>query len=323
MDYWRRVDESVAKMVEAAGPGANTLVVSDHGFGPLHKYCSFNVWLMQEGLLRLKRDAATVAKRLAFSLGITPEFAFKMSRKVSAGNAKAKRGVTADRTARGKLNRLFLSFNNVDWTRTKVFSKGNYGQLFVNLKGREPLGTVEPGAEYERVRDDLIKRLRSIVDPATGNPLVGEVFKREELFQGKHVETAPDVCFLPADMRYISIGDMDFTSNRFIVDAFGISGGHRMHGVFVANGPRIARGKRLDAAHITDLTPTMLHLLDQPVVDDMDGRVLEEALAEEFARTHSVKRVGATGGHEAADADLTADETGEIRERLRELGYLG
>lgn len=323
MEYWTRVDESVGRMVEAAGPDANTFIVSDHGFGPLHKYCSFNVWLLQQGLLSLKRDAATLVKRLAFALGVTPEFAFKMSRRVSAGGAKAKRGVTADRTARGKLNKLFLSFNNVDWSRTTVYSKGNYGQLFINLKGREPYGTVSPGAEYERVREDLIKRLRSIKDPATGEPLIGDVFKREELFHGRHVENAPDVCFLPADMRYISIGDMDFTSNRFIVDAFGISGGHRMHGVFVASGPSIRPGVSLENAHITDLTPTMLHLLNQAVVDDMDGRVLEEILDPEFLRENAIRTVAATGGHEAASADISADETGEIKERLRELGYLG
>lgn len=323
MEYWRRVDDSVGQMVDAAGPNANTFIVSDHGFGPLHKYCSFNVWLMQQGLLRLKRDAATLVKRLAFSLGVTPEFAFKLSRRVSAGGAKAKRGVTADRTARGKLNKLFLSFNNVDWSRTTVYSKGNYGQLFVNLKGREPYGTVSPGAEYEKVRDDLVRRLRAIQDPETGKPLVGDVFKREELFHGQHVENAPDVCFLPADMRFISIGDMDFTSNRFVVPAFGISGGHRMHGILVANGPSIQRGKAASAAHITDLTPTMLHLMGQPLVDDMDGRVLEEIVDPAFMRENAVRTVAATGGHEASDADLTADETGEIKERLRELGYLG
>ena len=246
-----------------------------------------------------------------------------MSRKVKSGGAKAKRGVTADRTARGKLNKLFLSFNNVDWSTTKVYSKGNYGQLFVNLKGREPGGTVSPGTEYEAVRDDLIRRLRAITDPATGTPLIGEVFKREELFHGRHVESAPDVCFLPADMRYISIGDMDFTSNRFIVDAFGISGGHRMHGIFAAHGPSIRRGMALGAAHITDLTPTMLHLLGQPIVDDMDGRVLEDILDPAFLQANPIRSVAATGGHEAADADLSADETGEIKDRLRELGYLG
>jgi predicted AlkP superfamily phosphohydrolase/phosphomutase len=173
------------------------------------------------------------------------------------------------------------------------------------------------------VRDDLVRRLRAITDPTTGEPLVGEVFKREEIFHGRHVQNAPDVCFLPADMRFISIGDMDFTSNRFVVDAFGISGGHRMHGILVANGPAIRPGTASPRAHITDLTPTMLHLLGRPVVDDMDGRVLEEIIDPTFLRENPVRTVGATGGHEAADADLTDDETGEIKERLRELGYLG
>lgn len=323
MGYWAKVDACVEELVESAGPSCTTLLVSDHGFGPLHKYCSFNVWLLQQGLLRLKSDAATMVKRLAFALGITPEFAFKLSRRVPAGGAKAKRGVTADRGARGKLNKLFLSFNNVDWQQSTVYSKGNYGQLFVNLKGREPYGTVEPGAEYERVREDLIRRLRDVKDPSTDKPLIGEVFKREDLFHGRHVESAPDVCFLPADMRYISIGDMDFTSNRFIVDAFGISGGHRMHGIFAAHGPNVRPGVRLDSAHITDLTPTMLYLLGQPVVDDMDGHVLEGIFDEEFVRANPIRTVAATGGHEAVDADLSADETGEIKERLRELGYLG
>jgi predicted AlkP superfamily phosphohydrolase/phosphomutase len=323
LDYWSRVDDEVGRMVEAAGPDTHTLLVSDHGFGPLHKYCSFNVWLMQQNLLSLKRDAATRVKRLAFALGLTPELAFKLSRRVSAGRAKAKRGLTADRSARGKLNELFLSFNNVDWSRTAVYSKGNYGQLFLNLKGREPAGTITPGVEYDRVRDDLIRRLREIRDPSTGAPLLGPVFKREELFWGPHVDEAPDVCFLPADMRYISLGDMDFTSNRFIVDAFGISGGHRMHGILVLHGPAVRAGGTIDSARITDLAPTMLHLLGQPVADDMDGRVLEELLRDEFLRSNPVRTARARGGRAVQEADLTAEESGEIKERLRELGYLG
>jgi predicted AlkP superfamily phosphohydrolase/phosphomutase len=309
-DYWRRVDDEVGAMVEAAGRDAHTMLVSDHGFGPLHKYCSFNVWLMQQGLLVLKGDAATRVKRIAFSLGLTPEFAFKMSRRISAGGKKTKRGVTADRSARGKLNQLFLSFNDVDWSRTKVYSKGNYGQLFINLKGREPQGIVSPGAEYERVRDELISRLKGIEDPRSGSPLLGQIFKREDLFWGPHVEEAPDVCFLPTDMRYISIGDMDFTSNKFIVDAFGISGGHRMHGILVLHGPNVRPGSSTASARIMDLAPTMLHLLGQPVIEDMDGRVLEELLTPEFMSSNPVRTAAGIAGREAED-------------RLRELGYLG
>ncbi len=321
--YWRTVDDEVGALVDAAGAGVTTLIVSDHGFGPLHKYCSFNVWLMQQGLLRLKRDAATLAKRLAFAVGVTPELAFKLSRRVPAGRRRARRGVTADRDARGKLDRLFLSFNNVDWSRTQVYSKGNYGQLFLNVRGREPWGIVNPGSEYDRVRDDLLRRLARLEDPATGKPLIGEIYKREELFSGPHLDQAPDVCFLPADMRYVSIGDMDFTSNRFVVDAFGITGGHRMHGVLIVSGAAIQAGRALDEVHITDLTPTMLYLLGQPVVDDMDGRVVTELLTTEYAASNPVRKVEAAPSPTPNQFDLGADESREIKERLRELGYLG
>jgi predicted AlkP superfamily phosphohydrolase/phosphomutase len=320
-DYWKRVDDEIARMIETAGPATNSLLVSDHGFGPLHKYCSFNVWLMQQGLLRLKRDARTTVKRLAFALGVTPELAFKVSRRLPT--TKAKRGVTADRRKRGLLNELFLSFNDVDWNRTTVYSKGNYGQLFVNLAGREPYGVVTEGVEYERVRDDLIRRLREIRDPRAGTPLIGGVFKREELYSGPHLDEAPDVCFLPDDMRYISIGDMDFTSNTFIVDAFGISGGHRMHGIFVAHGPAIRAGGRAVNARIVDVAPTLLHLVGQPIPDDVDGRVVEEVLSDSFVAGRTVRRVPATAARPPLDAAVDGDESREIRDRLRELGYLG
>ena len=35
--------------------------------------------------------------------------------------------------------------NAVDWSRTRAYSFGNIGQIYVNLRGREPEGIVEPG----------------------------------------------------------------------------------------------------------------------------------------------------------------------------------
>ncbi|MCC7292900.1 MAG: alkaline phosphatase family protein [Phycisphaerales bacterium] len=61
---------------------------------------------------------------------------------------------------------------DVDWSKTKAFaSPGYYGQIFINLKGREPQGVVEPG-NYERYRDDLIRRLEAMPGP-DGDPKGG------------------------------------------------------------------------------------------------------------------------------------------------------
>ena len=53
--------------------------------------------------------------------------------------------------------KAFLSLDDVDWPRTTVYSVGNFGQMYVNVKGREPEGGVEPGEALEQVLQRLEK----------------------------------------------------------------------------------------------------------------------------------------------------------------------
>jgi predicted AlkP superfamily phosphohydrolase/phosphomutase len=50
-DFWIRVDRAVGRLVEAAGPDTDVLVVSDHGFGPIHRELRMWGWLRREGLV--------------------------------------------------------------------------------------------------------------------------------------------------------------------------------------------------------------------------------------------------------------------------------
>src|SRR5262245_60412434 len=48
---------------------------------------------------------------------------------------------------------------DVDWDRTVAWSEGGYcARVFLNVRGREPRGIIEPG-DYERTRDDIRARL--------------------------------------------------------------------------------------------------------------------------------------------------------------------
>jgi predicted AlkP superfamily phosphohydrolase/phosphomutase len=304
-----------------AGADPLVLIASDHGFGPAHKYCSLNIWLLQEGFLKLKPDVATRGKKLMFSLGLTPEFAFKVTRRIP-GALRPARGVSSKPGASKLLGKFFLSFNDVDWTRSVAFSKGNYGQIYVNLKGREPDGVVTED-QYEAVRDSIIERLRALKDPATGGTWVGQVFRREDIYNGPLVGDAPDIAFLPADMRYLPLGNADFTSNKFMVDAFGISGCHRMDGVMIANGNGIERGHTLDSAKIYDMAPTLLYLIDQSIPEDMDGRVLEEMIPAAFASTHALRFSSRGDDQKTNGVEYSDEENADVMERLKSLGYLG
>ena len=320
--YFDRVDEIVGRLVELAGPDAIVCVASDHGFGPAHKYCSFNIWLLQEGFLKLKSDAMTRLKRTMFNLGLTPELAFKVVKKLPLGALRPSRGVSNQPGASSLLSKLFLSFNDVDWDRTVAFSKGNYGQIYVNLQGREPHGAV-PSSEYDSVCEAIVARLKALKDPATGEPWADQVFRREQIYQGPRVSDAPDVAFLPRDMRYLPLGNADFTSNKFMVDAFGISGCHRMHGVLITTGGAVEPGLRATGARIVDVTPTLLYLTGQPLPGDMDGQVLTEMISAEYLDATPIKLTSELGAEKAGEVEFLPEENEEIIERLKSLGYMG
>jgi predicted AlkP superfamily phosphohydrolase/phosphomutase len=319
--YFNRVDEIIGRLIELAGQDSLVLIASDHGFGPAHKYCSLNMWLLQEGFLKLKSDVATRAKKLMFSLGLTPELAFKLTRKVPRTFRPA-RGVSSQPGASKLLGKFFLSFNDVDWNRSVAFSKGNYGQIYINLKDREPHGIVT-NEQYEGVRNNIIERLRALTDKSTGAAWVGKVFRREEIYSGPLVDQAPDIAFLPADMSYLPLGNADFTSNKFMVDAFGISGCHRMDGVMIARANGIERGLKLEAARIYDIMPTLIYLSGEGVPEDVDGRVLTEMISAEYLAAHPIRFAAKTGDEPADEIELSEAENSDVIERLKSLGYVG
>jgi predicted AlkP superfamily phosphohydrolase/phosphomutase len=321
-NYFRRVDEIVGRLIELAGSGAMVWIASDHGFGPAHKYCSFNNWLLQEGFLQLKKDAVTRLKKLMFSAGITPENAFKLVKKLPLGKLRPARGVGNTAGASKALSTFFLSFNDVDWRRTKAFSKGNYGQIYVNLKGREANGSVEE-SDYDEVCTAIIARLKALKDPQNGEPWVGRIHRREEIYKGERVADAPDLSFLPRDMRYLPLGSADFTSNKFMVEAFGISGCHRMEGVMIASGEAIKQSFDAVQTSIYDVTPTILYLSGHEVPEDMDGQILESIIDENFLKANPLRFAAQAGVDDAREAEYTDEENAEVIERLKSLGYMG
>ncbi len=102
---------------------------------------------------------------------------------------------------------------------------------------------------------------------------------------------------------------------------------HDPTGVVAFWGKDIAAGVELDDASVLDITPTLLALMGMPVADDMDGKVLSNAIDPAFLRAHPVSR---TDTYETGDNDASGDGTepiespidDEVRERLRALGYI-
>ena len=319
--YFQHLDASIGQLVEEAGDDALVVIMSDHGMGPCHNMIVLNNWLLNVGLLRLKDHPLSGFKRRLFEAGFTLRNVHRLVDKVGlAKHAEYKALYSVDRI----LKRVFLSFGDVDWSRSVAYSFGrSVGPIYLNVKGREPQGIVPPGQAYLRLRDEIAAMAREFTDPETGRELVGRVLYREEVYHGPYLEEAPDLILLPADERDKFYGLADFGANGVVQPMYRYSGMHRDHGLLIMTGPCVRAGGQILGASIVDLAPTILYAMGVPVPEDMDGRVLLEAFAE--PSTHERPQpnpVSATEVLRDEEASYTLAEASEIERRLRRMGYL-
>ncbi len=321
---YQAVDNAVQSLLDQAGDGVHTCIMSDHGGGGFYEAFFTNNWLMDQGLLKIRRQGWSRLRYWLFRMGLTINTLFPMANAIVArlGGQKLKRRISPMNQGIGRLSGLFLSEADIDWSRTKAYSAGGFGQIRINLRGRQPQGIVAPGDEFESLRDRIIQGLASVTVPSTGKPYLGRAYKSEELFHGPEFDRLPDIVCVPYDERYVDIG-LGFISNKQFDTVSIVSGTHRLEGIVLLRGPDVQAGVELQGANIVDLAPTILYLLGLPVPDDMDGRVLVQALREERLRAQPVEFVSAASAStEEVARDLTKEEDEEIRDHLRGLGYL-
>jgi predicted AlkP superfamily phosphohydrolase/phosphomutase len=333
---YRNIDGLIGEYLEMLPEGTTTFIMSDHGAGPFHKIVYLDRWLKQRGYLKYKESIErSSVRKTAFN-------AFRRAyiglRKLLPRTAKDLLKSTLPEMRRKIESHLMMA--HIDWEKTRAFYLGiESTRIFINLKGRFPQGTVQPGAEYERLRDEIISKLAEIRDPDTGEPVLARAYRGEEVYWGNALPNAPDILVLWKDDRYItrkSYGIEGDEDSDAIVDdnlRFGEigelmsleqTGTHRPHGIFHIQGEGIKADEELVGAEIIDIAPTLLYLLDLPVPSDMDGKVLEDAVTADYLAEHPVRRIE-SGGDESqgrGESAYTDEEAEKIEERLRSLGYI-
>ena len=322
IEFWRKLDRGVGEIVDALPEGTAVLLMSDHGFGAIEHYVNFNVWLLQRGDIALQDSFYVKQKKWCYDRGVTPAAFYKLMVRLGlarqrVGRFRGKQTSWIERMAES----AFLSRRHIDWSRTKAYAQGNFGQIFVNQKGRQPQGCVAP-EDVRPYLDDLKAALREIPHPETGEPLVEAIYERDELYHGPHAHLGPDLTVVPKDWRYRTIGLHDFTTNTVIGPAFGPTGDHRTTGVLIAHGPAFRTGASPEGASLLDVAPTVLHLLGVPVPDDMDGRVLTEILDPSVVVPPAPREESAGVGVEPVAVGYSDEDEAEVQKRLADLGYL-
>lgn len=313
-----QVDDGVGEMIKAADEETTIVLMSDHGFGPMKGFMHVNNFLLDKGYLVLKSGGMSAIKRALFRAGITPQ---NVHLTLKALKLDLRRKVNRGR-AYGMLRRFFLSFDDVDWTKTRAFALGHIGQIYINLKGRQPSGIVAPGDEYEKLRDQIRADLVKLKHPDTGEQMIARVLNREEIYHGALLDNTPDLLLLPADFKYVAFGESEFASNKIVGPTLGHTGHHRLEGIGAVIGPHVQVGAQIQNASLVDLAPTILYALGLPIPPDMDGRVLTEAFTPEFVQETALQY----GTENAVRTDFggtySDDEEAEVIQRLADLGYV-
>jgi predicted AlkP superfamily phosphohydrolase/phosphomutase len=233
------MDRLVGEAMRLLPPGTRLIVLSDHGFATWRWSVNYNTWLAQNGYIALTGAS----------------------------------GATMDLTALFDQGQFWP---NVDWSRTRAYVMG-LGGLYINLKGREKQGIVEPGEEYENLRREIITRLEGWVDEAAGLHPVAKVYTREEAYGGFDPVYIPDGIITNNPGYRVSwqtsLGGMP----RALIETNDQvwSGDHcSLHppsvpGVIFANAP--IKGENL---YIGDLYPTLLALFGAEAPYPVDGKNL-------------------------------------------------
>lgn len=338
LNVYRKMDHIVGYLLDHLSEDTVLFIMSDHGAGLCsNKTLYLNNWLCKEGLLEYKdfrpqqgSGNSQRLKRLLYTklLGGLPRDFWKALPRETRDQVRKRFPVVFNKMA----SQFFFSRINMD--ETKAYAEESKNFIWVNLKGREARGTVRPGREYEEVRERIIHGLLGEKDPGSGEPVVDNVLRREDIYHGDNFEKAPDLVVTFKDLGYVprpsytvSPGVVLKTIPRLELEQSEsntrANARHLPNGILLMRGKGIRPGRKIDGAKIMDLAPTILYTMGLPVPTDMDGKVLESAYQESVLLEKPIS-VDSVELPEPAVQDMvySPEEEEAIRQRLGDLGYL-
>lgn len=276
------IDGYIGQLAARLNTSDTLLVLSDHGFNGISAYFYVNSWLLQNGYLETRLTRRTSGRR-------PPSF----------------------------WRRLFPGYKvDIAWERSRAYSYGptSWG-IDVNLTGRTPCGCV-PVEEYQPLRDELVRRLSELAGSDRTGKLFSKVLTREQVYSGPFLDSIPDILLVPTSTGYAL--KRDPSRKRVIEPCREPKACHTPTGLIILHGDSIPSGRRVNA-NLIDVAPTVLCLLGVPIPDDMDGKVIAEALQPHFLRDHPPAYRPPRPVERCADSRA---EDEEVSDRLRQLGYI-
>ncbi|WP_247009112.1 alkaline phosphatase family protein [Halorientalis litorea] len=306
LEGWKRIDDALGRFLEQ---DVNVLLMSDHGSAPIEKIFHVNTWLERNGFLELDMNEAVTGFFERVGLTRTRVRAVVNT----LGIADALKRVTPDSMVNslpeetGAINQAYAT-DLIDWDASVAVASGQ-GPIYLNPQLSD--------SGRERAITEITEGLESLTLPGSDAPTVREVRRGDEVYSGRFAAEAPDLVLDQGPGVHV---DGDFGGEDLYRDLGEWSMLNARDGIFMGHGPDVQSASLDDHAEILDLAPTILHLLDCPVPETLEGRVVTEMFAEgSDPAERPVERV------EPGHYDIAASGRGDgqaLEERLQDLGYL-
>lgn len=166
-------------------------------------------------------------------------------------------------------------FQDVDWSKTRAFTLGLTG-IFINRKGRERDGIVEPGAELNALAKELKDKLEALVDPKSDKRVINEVFLTQHLHDGPYADVAPELLigYYPGFRHSWDCATGSVSADVFMDNTKSWSGDHCVDPRFVPGVFWCNRKINTDTPALGDIAPTALDMFGVPIPGYMQGSPL-------------------------------------------------
>ncbi len=346
ISVYQKIDEKIGELLAVVPKNTTIAIVSDHGMGGASdRVLYLNKWLEEIGMLRFssKTESNRILNKISRLFNLFFRKVLILARLFYHWILPRKfinRFIQRNKFLIFHKMESKLRFGSINWSQTYAYSEETpyYPTIWINLKGRDPMGIVEPGEQYEAVRNKVIEEIQKWINPENGQQLALKAYKREEIYQGDSIHKAPDIIIdwnLYNGYTYLSrpsylcsddkpLGRLKKDEIMHAKFTIGRSGFHRGNGIFIIKGEGINKNSSINEAHIIDIAPTIMYIMGLAVPEHMDGKVLKKIFIQKFLKKHPIRKSKSIiEDREKRDDDVYNEKEAEqLKKRLKGLGYL-
>ena len=279
VDLYRHFDRELGDFIKRFPPETLFLLYSDHGHKIYKKAFNVMAWLVQNGYISLPGAGEVQAGWSKRAINPLARAVMMQLRRLYAYLYRRGLIESIKRFVRPSILPEIFRFGNVsntdlfDYGRSKVYcldSTANFGFLMANRIGRDPLGIV-PDTQVKALGEQLRHELLALKEPTTGEAVIKNFWLADELYPAGGDEPYCDF-IVESDDDY-AVVDWCYSPEELekpVMDY--LIATHEVTGVVAYWGNHLASVKPVDAMNLVDICPTILHAMDLPLPDNLDGR---------------------------------------------------